>query len=863
MVLSDSTIEGDRSDDSMRSMSVIDTDEQGTDLGSADEGSMDEQQEPESIRSRARMLAATAHYQALTATQPAACTLIPLAPRRNRNKDALWMQKAVVATRQLYQWFEAQQNDYTSHDFSICDFVDMVWTGHGGDSPRDVSARSFRVEFSSTVHKKDQATLVGTGGAVYRHYFECQGLCSTSADIEDEHSENEDGERVEEGDTAYDDARTKRGAKKAEKKRASSTKALRYSRRLRLHIMEQGSQSGVTAAQLKKLLLNGLDKLADTGATPRAFARPSWRMPTPQQVDRLVAGLKQATRLHADPFVAVDRFVEVNPDSIFAYHPLKITKTSKRFTVGVKSTWSIQNLIRWDGRAVFMDSSWRNKNENRAPLTFVTTTNAAGHMVPCVAYLSTDTTSRSFQHLLRALEDEVVAEAARICSDADRTPQAKLDTATVLLANARRICEERSWRPSTVMIDKCRAELNAINEVWPDTQVRLCQFHIMQAICRWDAEGKSATAKPPSVPRSLKPAICIAFREAQRCRDMKDWPTTLVKFEAAIKEILSKESAATVKQVLTYFAVNWWSPPWHELATDIGLQSGQTRDGMNTNNTIERAFKTFDEVFLACKVNKRIDRLVQILACDWLVYYEHYSNDEPRLSAVDRNVMLDAHRLWETGNVIRASSTSYRVLGLHANGDEPKYYVLNLAASRLKCSCTRWQQTGKLCAHMHAAKMHSASLLQQHQILAPINLGGSHWATVIINVVTKTIQCIDSMPSEARRVKVESFFRRFMSQRAVFELDRGHQVVAQADSADAWTFRSDTDEGTIYPRQDDGYSCGIVTCMVMEAAFKGKDPTWKNCALSSQFISEEEANQMRLRLHTLLQSYYASSSQHQ
>ncbi|CAD6899107.1 unnamed protein product [Tilletia controversa] len=86
---------------------------------------------------------------------------------------------------------------------------------------------------------------------------------------------------------------------------------------------------------------------------------------------------------------------------------------------------------------------------------------------------------------------------------------------------------------------------------------------------------------------------------------MKDWPTTLVKFEAAIKEILSKESAATVKQVLTYFTVNWWSPPWHELATDIGLQSGKTRDGMNTNNTIERAFKTFDEVFLACKVNKR------------------------------------------------------------------------------------------------------------------------------------------------------------------------------------------------------------------------------------------------------------------
>ncbi|CAD6940496.1 unnamed protein product [Tilletia controversa] len=146
-----------------------------------------------------------------------------------------------------------------------------------------------------------------------------------------------------------------------------------------------------------------------------------------------------------------------------------------------------------------MDSSWRNKNENRAPLTFVTTTNAAGHMVPCVAYLSTDTTSRSFQHLLRALENEVVAEAARVCSDDDRTPQAKLDTADVLLANARRICEERSWRPSTVMVDKCRAELNAINEAIIDVSsgdelnhyvLTLAASGLKCSCTRWQQTGK-------------------------------------------------------------------------------------------------------------------------------------------------------------------------------------------------------------------------------------------------------------------------------------------------------------------------------------------------------------------------------------
>ncbi|CAD6883979.1 unnamed protein product [Tilletia caries] len=345
------------------------------------------------------------------------------------------MQKAVVATRQLYQWFEAQKNYYTSHDFSICDFVDMVWTGHGGDSPRGASARSFRAEFASTVHKKDQATLVSTGGAVYRHHFECQGLCSTSADTEDEHTEDEDGDNVGERDTAYDDARAWRGAnaKKAEKKRvmcstsvrllveagardiekctiyqkgshakASSTKALRYSRRLRLHIMEQ--DSGGHRSDSKSVR----QAVLSDAYTPASGSPGRW------------LGTSNASTCRF--FCSRRPLRGGQPGQHLCLPASEITKTSKRFTVGVKSTWSIQNLIRWNGRAVFMDSSWRNKNENRAPLTFVTTTNAAGHMVPCVAYLSTDTTSRSFQHLLRALENEVVAEAARVCSDDDRTP---------------------------------------------------------------------------------------------------------------------------------------------------------------------------------------------------------------------------------------------------------------------------------------------------------------------------------------------------------------------------------------------------------------------------------------------------------
>ena len=75
-----------------------------------------------------------------------------------------------------------------------------------------------------------------------------------------------------------------------------------------------------------------------------------------------------------------------------------------------------------------------------------------------------------------------------------------------------------------------------------------------------------------------------------------------------------------------YFETNWFIPDWIRMCfydvdmrlgltrrrsgaatfTDIGLPADQTRDGpWNTNNWIERAFRTFDSVFLDNRDNKR------------------------------------------------------------------------------------------------------------------------------------------------------------------------------------------------------------------------------------------------------------------
>ena len=103
------------------------------------------------------------------------------------------------------------------------------------------------------------------------------------------------------------------------------------------------------------------------------------------------------------------------------------------------------------------------------------------------------------------------------------------------------------------MIDKCRAELQAIRKgqlfdftvticdsvpqtellttclEFPDSYVRLCQFHVVQAILRWDRSDGS-TAKGPKISTHIKYKLLILFRRLQRCRSWTEWPAAKAVF---------------------------------------------------------------------------------------------------------------------------------------------------------------------------------------------------------------------------------------------------------------------------------------------------------------------------------------------
>ncbi|CAD6964253.1 unnamed protein product [Tilletia controversa] len=195
---------------------------------------------------------------------------------------------------------------------------------------------------------------------------------------------------------------------------------LQYSRRLRLYMEE---------------LREGTSADTDTAALPRAYPFPDFRISKARKIDAVMKGIRSSKRLHSDPFAAVSMFVKRNPSLVFGFERLQ-------------------------KQLVNIDSSWRNKNENRAPLTFVTITTHVNHMVPCAAYLSANVNAETIAIMLRALEVEVVAEAEAICNGSTEMEQKE----PLLLKHALQIQAVQAWSPAGVMIDKCLAELNAIKE---------------------------------------------------------------------------------------------------------------------------------------------------------------------------------------------------------------------------------------------------------------------------------------------------------------------------------------------------------------------------------------------------------------
>ncbi|KAJ9120410.1 hypothetical protein QFC24_005367 [Naganishia onofrii] len=297
-------------------------------------------------------------------------------------------------------------------------------------------------------------------------------------------------------------------------------------------------------------------------------------------------------------------------------------------------------------------------------------------------------------------------------------------------AVARQVDAAGSWDPRFGMVDKDRAEVNALKTIFGARfPIRLCQFHVMQAIRRWDkgraaseklarresaqieeqsenhgsfstrkvkktdnvngnkrarkastkiADGKKAILDP-SLPKEAMSELLELFRKLQRYRaENLDWQSCRDQFEVGVKGMCSRYELVSKMPnvIMEYFETNWFTDFWRDLWTDNGLPQGDSRDGpLNTNNYIESAFRTFKLVFLGGRKNKRIDRLLEILITDFFPYYALWPPTAARPSKKLLTVTGQGYDLWKR-------STFRQV----KEGERTSWYITRQAGFVMVCA---------------------------------------------------------------------------------------------------------------------------------------------------------------------------------
>ncbi|RXN17254.1 zinc finger SWIM domain-containing 1-like protein [Labeo rohita] len=127
--------------------------------------------------------------------------------------------------------------------------------------------------------------------------------------------------------------------------------------------------------------------------------------------------------------------------------------------------------------------------------------------------------------------------------------------------------------PRCFMVDKDMSEINALNAVFPESDVLLCWYHVLQAVVRWLMKSDSGVCGPHS--SNTRREILDYFKKMKACAMKTD-------FDRVAKEFLKDFSHC--QEVCKYFQ-RYWEPISHRWA-DYGRC--YNHGNSETNNLIER-----------------------------------------------------------------------------------------------------------------------------------------------------------------------------------------------------------------------------------------------------------------------------------
>ncbi|EIW66300.1 hypothetical protein TREMEDRAFT_65571 [Tremella mesenterica DSM 1558] len=429
-------------------------------------------------------------------------------------------------------------------------------------------------------------------------------------------------------------------------------------------------------------------------------------------------------KIHSSPLAGVAILGKRHPECFIAseFPPIlddktvkKLPKDSRFQCVIAPPAARVTAILQVYQKGLYMDSSWRNKNAFRCPLTLLVTLNQYHRMVPLAAMVSNHADQAAYEFLLSNFNRAVRETALEILNGTYT-----VDHLGVSEEDLREACQavvEDGLIPRFTMTDGDEAERAAINAIYPGIAVRVCQFHMMQA-CR--SKIRRIFGRDPRV-NEITSAILNAVRRCQRCDDEELWPQYFGNLEDEVNTLAEDEGEAW-EVLREYLERVWFSPRWIRHTVDYAMPSHITRDGpWSTNNYSEAAFRTFDRVFLGCRSNRRLDRLIAILICAYFPFYENTPPEQPRADPKLQRLLFAAMHVWEIDGIRpcpvdrvpederdQFGGTVYCVLSARRNLDpgSASFCGRKARSDREACTCQYPSLTGKRCSHLWAMSLY-------------------------------------------------------------------------------------------------------------------------------------------------------------
>ncbi|KIM71459.1 hypothetical protein PILCRDRAFT_17058 [Piloderma croceum F 1598] len=413
----------------------------------------------------------------------------------------------------LPEWFEEQRNDFNVKEYHETSSFCQIWLDSPGDRPKDIRARRFSGEINPLCNSQIHSHLVSLCVPVYRATFTCAEACCRDMQLEQQDEEmeqqrdspstagsEEQDSDLSDGESTAPKPRRKRTtnetrtckvilhveitADKPDKAkiwqkgthRNADVDALAWSLRLRRLATEDLSTLGGTASKVQK-------KFTKLFTDEGGWDVPPYRRPSTRDIENVFPAFRRRERLAKNSFEALSLFAQKNRDHVYLYSPHAPQATPPtRLACAVSDNWSKDSaILHARSSGVGFDSSHRNKNENFAPVTILTTVNDSGHMVPIAVSISEDIQTATLVQFLKDTKVVIEVRARAIYDGTAVIEDRTADEVAKIKKEAAHIMT-KGWIPSHFMIDKSLTEKNAIQRVWPGAIIRVCQFHIIQAI---------------------------------------------------------------------------------------------------------------------------------------------------------------------------------------------------------------------------------------------------------------------------------------------------------------------------------------------------------------------------------------------